>query len=334
MIAAIEPVADWLGLPGVQPLWHQLQQLPPAPIQPLRFDWLAAAGIELDVWRGDLLHPQLSGNKFFKLKYNLLYARAMGWPELASFGGAYSNHLHALAAAGQLFGFATHGWVRGESLAAANPTLTDARAWGMSLDFLSRSDYRLRQQPEFLARLRQQRPQAWLIPEGGSNELALYGLAELAQSLPLYDQLLTAVGSGATLAGLSCGLPASTRLLGISVIKGGEGLLPEIQRLQASYPTPPQAKVELLCDWHQGGYGKVTQALRQLMLDWAPQLPLEPFYTAKVCLALQQLVSDGYFPRGSRLLVLHTGGLQGVRQGAAGLDLLPAAVGNSGENHD
>lgn len=313
-IIAPAELSQLLQSEAAQNLKSQIDNLiQPPPLQEVFFPWLTQAGLSLTVCRADLVHPLLSGNKAFKLKYNLLVARALGYRRLISFGGAYSNHLHALAAAGRLFDFDCIGLVRGEEHARLNPTLQEAQAWGMQLRYLSRSDYRRREQPEFLAELQANFGPAWLIPEGGSNELALLGIAELAQSLKLpMDYLLTAVGSAATYAGLLQALPARVQLVGVAVIKGGQqGLTTKVEQLLAGQT--PQCSGLWVWDQHQGGYGKITPIVRQLIAAWSEQLPLEPFYTAKVCVALQHLAMAGYFPVGSRLVLLHTGGLQGWR---------------------
>ncbi|AZZ96873.1 pyridoxal-phosphate dependent enzyme [Pseudoalteromonas sp. R3] len=285
---------------------------PESPLQQITAPELDTAGVSLHIKRDDLLHPTIQGNKWRKLKYNLKAMAVENKRALVTFSGPFSNHLYATAMACKQFNIQGHAVIRGPQLDLNNPTIRMASACGMTLHAVSRKEYRLRNEPEYLAQLEQQFPDTFVIPEGGSNHFALAGCKELAQSLPDSDYVCCAVGSGGTLAGMLEGLAPDCQLLGIAVLKGAQYLRDDIQRLnpQASGRTNWQ----LLCDHHEGGYGKFSAPLWQfcqrMRRDHA--LPLEPIYTGKLMFALWQLVAQGYFPRGSRIIAIHSGGLQGL----------------------
>lgn len=268
-------------------------------------------GIRLFMKREDLLHGEISGNKFRKLKYNLRYAREQGYSTVLSFGGAYSNHIHALARAGQLTGLNTIGIIRGEAEYATNPTLRDAQAWGMQLQFIDRQTYKFRNQALWLAQLQAQYPDAYIIPEGGSNLLALQGVAEIWHDLDeTYDYIVTAAGSGGTAAGLITGAPDQTQVVVVPVLKGN--FLPQaINGLLQQEP----ARHDYICldDYHFGGYAKSDETLLKFISDFEQQttIPLDPVYTAKMVYAVLAEVEKGRFKPGARVIMLHTGGLQG-----------------------
>ncbi|ATG75266.1 1-aminocyclopropane-1-carboxylate deaminase [Zobellella denitrificans] len=286
-----------------------------SPLQPLHHPLLRRHGIRLSIKRDDLLHPRLSGNKWRKLKYVLRQALTERATGLLSFGGAWSNHLHALAAAGRELGLPTVGIVRGEPASAANPTLSDAAAWGMALRFVSRQDYRRRQDPDWLATLAADYPGHYLIPEGGSTGLALPGVAELWRELPAADELILPVASGGTLAGLIEARPAGTRLTGYAVLKGAGWLAETIGDLCPA--ALADAGWRLRLEHHGGGYAKCPAEDRRRILELATALavPLEPVYSGKAMLGLFRDIEAGCYPSGSSLIFLHTGGLQGARGG-------------------
>lgn len=261
--------------------------------------------------REDLLFPQLSGNKFRKLKYNLAEARRQGFQRLITFGGAYSNHIHATAAAGRRYGFKTVGLIRGDELAGKplNPTLEDARQAGMQLVFLSRADYARRGQPDFQETCLAGYGPAYLLPEGGTNELAIQGCAEiLGPGDAGYDWICCAVGTGGTLAGLVRGAAPGQRVLGYPALKA-DGLRTELSRfIQGD-------SWELSGHSHGGGYGKVPAGLIAFINGFRAQtgIPLDAVYTGKMLYALLDDVRTGAIPSGSSVLAIHTGGLQGNR---------------------
>jgi 1-aminocyclopropane-1-carboxylate deaminase len=289
--------------------------LPNLPIQTIETEWLAAHKIQLSVLRADLADPLLSGNKFFKLKYNLLEAARLGHTHLLSFGGAWSNHLHALAAAGQRMGFSTTGIIRGEPESAGNPCLQDVIAMGMRLHFVSRAEYQHKHTPEFIDRLKQQVGDFYLIPEGGANLAGIHGCQEM---LPAgidssFTHVVLACGTGTTMAGIvtSTSLP----VIGIQVLKGKGYLQAEIANMLSRYSLQATAPWTVLDEFHGGGYAKADNKLLAFMQQFGAttDIPLEPVYSGKLFLALSRLVAASYFPEGSTILAIHGGGMQGVR---------------------
>ncbi|MES2625601.1 MAG: pyridoxal-phosphate dependent enzyme [Pseudomonadota bacterium] len=288
---------------------------PKLPIQPIRAEWLSKREVQLSVLRADLADPLLSGNKFFKLKYNLQDAAQQGHTHLLSFGGAWSNHLHALAAAGQRFDFATTGIIRGDAGATSNACLDDLVAMGMQLRFVSRAEYQQKHTAEFLAQLRQELGDFYLIPEGGANLAGIRGCQEL---LPLnieadFTHVVLACGTGTTLAGI---LTSSTvPVIGIQVLKGVDYLRKEVINILNHHGLSATAPWSVLDDFHGGGYAKVSDELLSFMQKFtaATDVPLEPVYSGKMFMALSKLIPEGYFPTNSRILAIHGGGLQGLR---------------------
>ena len=270
--------------------------------------------VELWIKRDDLLHPIVSGNKWRKLKYALNHALYNQADTLISMGGAYSNHLHALAFSGQQLGMKTVAFVRGERPAQLNPTLTDLQQWGMQLDFVSRSDYRqLRQYKNYDSLPNLASGQYWL-PEGGATDLALQGVGEIMSELKQeFDVLMVACGTGATLAGLIAAAPVDMQILGVAALKGGDFLNADVKQLLPQ--TITQQNWQILLDYHFGGFAKYTSELKLFMREFAAKhdVALDPIYTGKLLFAFYDLLNQGYFKPGQRILILHTGGLQGAR---------------------
>lgn len=295
------------------------------PTQSMRLEQLnlpvcAEQGVSLYLLRMDLIHPQVSGNKWFKLRHNLLDAKASGCDRVISFGGAYSNHLHALAWAGCEMGIQTVGIVRGEPEYADNPTLRDAQRWGMALKFVSRSEYRLREDMLYHKALCSTYPGSSIVPEGGSNALAVKGFADLFDHdcwrvLPEPDLLVSACGTGGTLAGLVAAKPAVTEVLGIPVLKGGGFLKHDIQSLLAEVGVGSVSSWQLDLDGHEGGYAKLSTELIDFIRQFEIQtkIELDPVYTGKMMFRLHKLIAQGKFSRGTKIVAIHTGGLQGRR---------------------
>lgn len=283
-----------------------------SPVQTINHELLSAQKLTLQIKRDDLIHPQISGNKWRKLKFNLRAMQQQGKTELLTFGGAFSNHIHATAAAGQLFGFKTHGIIRGPELDEHNPTLQYAKRCGMTLHPVNRITYRLRGESRYLAELQKQFPHAYILPEGGTNPAALLGCQELAQSLPTSDVIMCPTGSGGTLAGLIEGSPHSTTVLGIAVLKQAEYLIDDIKQL--SRKARQQKNWQLLLEHHDGGYGKFSHELWEFCQTFTQQhaIPLEPIYSGKMMYALWQLIEQGFFAEGTQIMAIHTGGLQGL----------------------
>jgi 1-aminocyclopropane-1-carboxylate deaminase len=268
--------------------------------------------VELWLKRDDLLHPIISGNKWRKLKYSLNHALNSGAHTLISMGGAYSNHLHALAYTGKLLGLKTIGLIRGEPAATLTPSLLDMQAWGMELRFVSRSDYRLlRQYKQWDALPDLTAGQYWL-PEGGAQTLALQGVAELVQEIDIsYHTLCVACGTGATLAGLVNAVPDNVSLLGFAALKNAGFFMADVNALLAR----PRANWAINLDYHFGGFAKTNAELLAFMADFEArtQIPLEPVYTAKMLYGVYDLIQKQMFQPKQRIIALHTGGLQGKR---------------------
>jgi 1-aminocyclopropane-1-carboxylate deaminase len=292
------------------------------PVQRVAHKIFTNAGIEVLVRRDDLIDPELSGNKFYKLFFNLSAAREQGFTRLLSFGGAYSNHLHALAAAGNRYGFNTLGVVRGERPAQLNPTLSDAEAWGMQLVFISRTDYRDKSEPELLAELQSRYGEFYLIPEGGANLAGARGMQLLGQALEQqlkgdYTAVCMACGTGTSLAGLAAGIDSTKLAIGFSVLKGEGGLGGVIATVNRQFRSSDGAvNWRLISGFHAGGYGKKhPEYLTQFWQDFehSSGIPLDPVYTLKLFWGINSLSQQGYWPRGSRIVAIHSGGLQGRR---------------------
>jgi 1-aminocyclopropane-1-carboxylate deaminase len=281
-------------------------------IQPLRHPLFASRDIQVNVLRSDLLHPVISGNKWFKLKYNLLQALRQRDHTLESYGGAWSNHLHALAYTAQLAGLRSRGLVRGDELDGdANPMLQEAQRWGMELAFLSRQDYRLRCN----AWLQPQGSGTSVIPAGGDNWLGTLGcISMLPAAAGHHDLVLLPVGTGCTFAGVRLALPARVAVWGVAVLKGAWQQRQMQQRLYG-WPGGVTCNWQLLTGYHGGGYGRADKALLSFIAEFGhnTQLPLEPVYSGKALYALCDLVQHNRIPAGSRVLFIHTGGLQGAR---------------------
>lgn len=268
------------------------------------------SSVQLTVKRLDQIHPNISGNKFFKLKYNFLEAQRLGFKKILTFGGAYSNHIAATAYAAQLFGFESIGIIRGEELAnkTLNPTLTLAQQMGMDFKFVSRENYKSKQDPEFQTQLKADYPDHYIIPEGGSNTLAIQGCQEILnnQDLTQYDMICCAVGTGGTIAGLIESSNPQQHILGFSALKGNF-LRQEIQHWT------DRTNWSLTDAYCCGGYAKTTPELLRFIhhFEQQYQLPLEHIYTGKMFYGIFDLIAKGYFAENSRILLIHTGGLQG-----------------------
>lgn len=273
-------------------------------------------GNSLYLKREDLLHPTISGNKFRKLKYNLLEAKKQGKTKLLTFGGAFSNHVSATAAAGKEFGFETIGVIRGEELAenlektlAGNSTLKFAVSCGMDLFFLSREEYRLKNSKETLKKLKQKFGDFYFLPEGGTNELAVKGCEEiLCEEDKYFDYVCCPVGTGGTLAGIVRASAEPQKVLGFSALKGN--FLPlEIKKYVK------KNNWQIITNYHFDGYGKVSEELVHFINAFKKtyQIQLDPIYTGKMMFGVFDLISKGFFKGNTRILAVHTGGLQGIQ---------------------
>jgi len=289
----------------------------PTPLEQIRNNILDKKNIQLWVKRDDLTHPHVQGNKWRKLKYNILEAKKLKKKYLLTFGGAYSNHLFATAAAGQLFSIKTIGIVRGEENTPLNYTLQFAKREGMQLYFVNRKTYRLKE--KLLSDLKIPLDECYVLPEGGTNELALKGCNELGEEIlnemknPT-DFVCVSCGTGGTAAGLIQAFFEKSKVIAFSALKG-DFLQNEIQNLLDNFSQQKiSSKFLLQTDYHFGGYAKHTSELLDFMNNFKTEfgIQLDPIYTGKLFYGIFDLIEKDFFPKGSRIVAIHTGGLQGV----------------------
>lgn len=275
-------------------------------------------GIKLLVKREDQNHPFISGNKWWKLKYNLEAAQQQGYKTLLTFGGAYSNHIYATAAAAYELGLKSIGVIRGEETLPLNATLAFAKSGGMQLHYISREAYRQKTEEGFMKNLHDRFGDFYLIPEGGTNELAIKGCVEFAQQLQheaAFDYMCLPVGTGGTMAGVIAGMNAQTQVVGISVLKNGEFLADEVKNHLKNFSDRVYGNWRIETSYHHGGYAKTNAQLFAFMdeMNVNHNLPLDPVYTAKLMWAVLDMIEKEKFTPGSNVLMLHTGGLQGLQ---------------------
>ena len=282
-----------------------------AEIQEIDLSTFTNQDLKLSILREDLIHPEISGNKFRKLKYNLLEAKKLGFNQLLTFGGAFSNHIAATAAAGKLHGFKTIGLIRGEELKDkidTNSTLRFAKNCGMELHFISREAYREKNNSLFIEDLKNKFPSTYVVPEGGTNDLAINGCKEI-----LFDQcdefnfIASAIGTGGTIAGLIEASKPHQHLLGFPSLKG-DFLQKEVENLTK------KRNFTIFNEYHFGGYGKVNEELINFVnyFKKTTQIQLDPIYMGKMVFGVLQLIKNHYFSDSSKILMIHTGGLQGI----------------------
>lgn len=279
--------------------------------QTLKSAILSKAGVSLRMWREDLNHPLISGNKWWKLKYNLESARSEGYTQLLTFGGAYSNHLYATAAAAHELGFKSIGIVRGEEALPLNATLAFCKSKGMQLHYISRGQYREKDSEAFIQWLRNEFGQCYMIPEGGTNAKAIKGCEEWAQQIKEveeFDCLCLPVGTTGTMAGM-VNVLTDKSILGFSSLKGGDFLKEALRQ----WLTHDKKNWQIRTEYHFGGYAKVKNDLLDFIIDFEKeyQIPIDPVYTSKMMYGVFDLIQQNTFERGSKILVVHTGGLQG-----------------------
>lgn len=279
---------------------------------------------QCSVLRLDLIDPVISGNKWFKLKHNLEVAKSKGLSRILTFGGAYSNHIAATAAAANRFGFSSIGIIRGEP--SENPTLAVAAQNGMKLHFVSREEYRKKTTPGFTTKLREQFGDVYIIPEGGSNIEGVIGCMEILKDIPRHDYVFCACGTATTFAGLVASAPGNSKVLGISVLKGENKLPSEINKrlLDAGIKSGNIAGNEAISAGDDNthlitntycfsGYASCNSDLIAFKKNWeaAHNIPLDYVYTAKLMYAAEDLMNHRFFAIESKILLIHSGGLQG-----------------------
>ncbi|TRX29468.1 1-aminocyclopropane-1-carboxylate deaminase/D-cysteine desulfhydrase [Flavobacterium franklandianum] len=271
---------------------------------------LSNPNFSLFIRREDLIHPFISGNKFRKLKYNLVQAKAENHHTLLTFGGAFSNHIAASAFAGKENGLKTIGIIRGDELESKiqdNPTLKFAQECGMKFKFVTREDYRHKTESPFIENLKNEFGDFYYVPEGGTNEFAVQGCEEiLSKEDAEYDFICCAVGTGGTVSGLINSSLPHQKVLGFPALKG-DFLKEEIRKFVH------KENWELITDYHFGGYGKVNPELIAFVNQFyvENQVPLDPIYTGKMVFGVIDLIDKNYFPENSKILLIHTGGIQG-----------------------
>ena len=273
--------------------------------------------ISLWIARADKVHPLASGNKLYKLLPNIEYAKQYNYSQLLSFGGAFSNHIHALALYSASVGLQSVAIIRGEKEYVSNPTLSAAIKAGMKLEFVDRASYKRRYDADYLQQLQQQYPDALIIPEGGSSELALQGCTELMQQINYHcllqknsmpDVVTVACGTGMTFSGLVNGAESYQNIQGYLVVKD-DSVYQKVDSLLGKYTQNKNYKIQP-ADF--GGYAKFDAALLYFILDVLEQTEvlLDPIYTSKMCRCVIEQIKTGRFKAGSKLLMLHSGGLQ------------------------
>jgi len=287
----------------------------PSPIQKVHLAEWEEKNLQVFIKRDDLLHKYVQGNKWRKLKYNLLEAKRLGKKQLLTFGGAFSNHIHATAAAGQMFGFETVGLIRGDELERLSPTLEFAQAAGMRLIYLDRTTYRRRKDADFLSEMADKFPDAYIVPEGGSNALALKGVGEIVDEVD--EQIkdrpsmiwCVGVGSGGTMAGIIRAVKETDTVMGFSSLKGDF-----VDEMVASFLDKPYMNWQIWKDAHFGGFAKWKPELIDFINTFyeSTGIPLDPIYNGKLWYRLNDLILADNFPKGSQIMVIHTGGLQGI----------------------
>lgn len=273
-------------------------------------EYFTNANPNVAMLRLDTIHPLVSGNKWFKLKYNIQKVQKDSYVGMLSFGGAFSNHLIALAAAGTLYHLPTIGIVRGEELHAnSNHVLKQCADLGMQFEFISRSQYHNKNDHVFLETLEQKYPNYWVVPEGGANDLGMRGASEIMDYIPEnYNYIVTAVGSATTFIGLLKRLKNHQKLIGICPMKGG-AYLKEIIEVNVQ----GGQQWELLDRFHDGGFGKISLRLENFMHSFYKKygILLDRVYTAKMMWAVHQLLFENYFDKEASILCIHSGGLTG-----------------------
>lgn len=277
----------------------------------LQLPLLEEKDVVLALKREDLLHPFISGNKYRKLKYNLEAAKEKGSSTMVTFGGAFSNHIAAIAFAGKQNGIKTVGVIRGEELYdnwQGNPTLERAFENGMQFKFVSRQTYKEKDSEDFIAELRKEYGDFYLVPEGGTNPLAIKGCEEiLVEQDAEFDVICTCVGTGGTVAGIINSSMAQQHVIGFSALKGDflYKTIAEIAR---------RNNWSLVVDYHFGGYAKITRELVNFINTFKAEtgVPLDPVYTGKMLFGLFDMIKNDNFARGTKILAVHTGGIQGI----------------------
>ena len=292
----------------------------PLNLQKINYVGSKNSNICLRMARLDQINQFASGNKIYKLRPIIAYAKANNYKQILSFGGAFSNHIHALALLAQKQQISSIGLIRGEPEYAQNPTLSEAQTAGMRLVFINRTEYKRRNDPQYLQNLQQRYPDALIIPEGGSSQLAIQGCAQMARDIDLAcsndtnNILAVACGTGATAAGLACGLTGNQQLNVYSVLKD-DTLKSRIDAFINAEQLGMKKPNYSLYQADFGGYAKFDKPLLAFIMNWLEQtgILLDPIYTSKMCRYVIQQIEAGEFSLDQSITLIHSGGLQGWR---------------------
>lgn len=283
------------------------------PLQKINAEFITALGIHLYVYRLDLNHADISGNKLFKLHYNLIEAKTQNKKTLLTFGGAFSNHIVATASAGKEEGFNTIGIIRGEEFSELNPTLKFAKKCGMELHFVSRTLYQNKEELYREVEKKLGNENYYLIPEGGSNELGIKGCKEITKNISVdFDIICCACGTGATLSGVTLSLKEHQHAIGFQVLNGEKYIQHEVANWLTHFKSI-QKNWEINEAFHFGGYAKLKPQLLEFILQFEREnsIPLDYIYTGKMMFGIYDLIKKGNFKKGQTIIAIHTGGLQG-----------------------
>ena len=314
-------------------------------LQFIQEDFISEKSISLYLLRLDLIHEHISGNKWFKLKYNIEEMQKLKCETLLTFGGAYSNHIAATAYAGKINHIKTIGIIRGEEYLPLNPTLQFAKECGMQLHYISREQYKQKNGVTFLQNVKKQFGNFFLVPEGGANELGFKGCKEIINEINIpFNYITCACGTGTTLAGIIASLNKNQHAIGFPVLKGGDFLKEDIKTMIHNWKEQKNdhssqkknkhslSSFDLAHDnfgegwgevawhlethYHFGGYAKITKNLIEFIRNFKlkHQIPLDPIYTGKMMYGLYDLIQNNYFEKNSVIIAIHTGGLQGIQQ--------------------
>lgn len=264
--------------------------------------------------RIDLVHPIISGNKWYKMKYNIVEMNRLGIDTLLTFGGAFSNHIHATARAGKIFEFKTIGLLRGEEHLPLNETLKSAVDDEMELHYIDRTTFRERESEGFLKWIKNRFGNVYILPLGGTNKIALKGCAEIVGQIEIdYDYICSASGSGGTFAGIVAGLNGNKKGIAFPALKGGGFLEEVISDLVLGYSGEQFSNWSLNTDYHFGGFAKLTKELVEFTKEFEKlnKFELDFIYTNKMMFGITELIKSGYFKSGETIIAIHSGGLQG-----------------------
>ena len=289
----------------------------PSPLHELKLPLFDEKEVNVWIKRDDLIHDEISGNKWRKLKYNIEGFQKGTYNAILTFGGAYSNHILATAKVGFDYQIPTIAIIRGEEQLPLNPTLKRSKELGMQIHYVSRTEYREKNTIQFLKKVKEQFGNVYMIPEGGGNKEGVVGCKDIVNEIDQdFDYILTDCGTGATLAGISLALTANQKAIGTPVLKGGDFILDEVKNYfeLLNEDTSKIKNIELVTDYHFGGYAKHKPELIEFMRLFYTQtgIKTDPVYTGKLFFALMDLVQKHHFPKGTRIVVVHTGGLQGI----------------------